>query len=58
MMPPQDKSWDELLETRPARPADELQQDMRHLLGIDARRVRHGEELPDVHGLAEDLGLD
>jgi len=57
-LPPQDRDWDDLLGP-PARPAGdpELVAEARHLLGLDsARRVRHG-DMPDVDGLAEELGL-
>jgi hypothetical protein len=36
----------------------ELTAEARHLLGLDARKVRYSDGLPDVSGLADELGLD
>ncbi len=56
MMPPQDRSWDDLL--GPDRDPAEVVAEVRSSLGIGVPRVRYGEGLPDVHGLAEELGVD
>lgn len=52
--PPQDRSWDDLL--GPDRDPEAALAEVRRSLGIGVPRVRHGDR-PDVHGLAEDLGL-
>ncbi len=55
---PPDQGWDDLLRTGPARSRDEVIAETRHLLGLDsARRERYEPGLPDVSGLAEELGL-
>jgi hypothetical protein len=55
MMPPQDRDWGDVL--GPDRDPAEVIEDTKRLLGLDAPRVRHGDGLPDVHGLAGHLGL-
>lgn len=55
-MTPQDRSWDDLL--GPDRDPAEAVAEVRTSLGIGVPRVRYGEGLPDVHGLAEELGVD
>jgi hypothetical protein len=57
-LPPQERSWDDLLGTDRAAPG-ELVQDVQRQLGPDplpSRRERP-DGLPDVTGLAEGLGL-
>ena len=57
-LPPQDQSWEDLLGARPQRGQDEVIDAVKHELGISARRVRYAPpDGPDVHGLADDLGL-
>jgi hypothetical protein len=42
------------------RPAGnpELTAEARHLLGLDVRKIRYSDRLPDVSGRADELGLD
>ena len=55
---PPDQGWDDLLRTGPARSRDEVIEETRHLLGLDsARRARYQPGLPDVSGLAGELGI-
>ncbi len=51
------RTWDDLLGAGPDLSPAEVVEDARHLLGIGARRVRYGDGLPDVSGLAEGMDL-
>jgi hypothetical protein len=54
---PLDQGWDDLLRTGPARSRDETTEELKRSLGIGVPRVRYQPGLPDVSGLAEELGL-
>ncbi len=49
-IPPQDLGWDELLDSRPDRPPQEVIDAVKHDLGLDTtRRVRYRGDHPDVN---------
>ena len=56
---PQDRSWEDLLDSHAPRDPDEVADAVKASLGIGTRRVRYGDrsELPDIGDLAEGLGL-
>lgn len=53
--PPQDRSWEDLL--GPDGDQDAAVDEVRRSLGIGVPRVRYGDGLADVGGLAGHLGL-
>jgi hypothetical protein len=57
-LPPQELAFEDLLDTGPALPPDEVREQVSESLGIGARRVRYAGGLPDVSDLREQLGLE
>ncbi|HCU95074.1 MAG TPA: hypothetical protein DHU96_21135 [Actinobacteria bacterium] len=47
----------EALTIEPGRGPADVRDEVNHMLGIGTRRVRYGQDGPDVTGLREELGI-